>query len=398
MISPEEVQDRARKLWSSGRALRAWLGAEPLFPYAVPFRKPTAREWLENFAQLRADIERLEAASRAKRGAGYAVVFRDTAHQKLGWVRTPERIVFESVEDLAACAGQSEALRRFQALARELQAREPALADWLAAQPLEALAHESAMPQLLAVAAYFRAHPRPMRYARELGIPGVDSKFIEAHRGVLGEWLERLLPAEAVDRSVRGLSDYGFERRFGLRYEEPLVRFRWLDASQALGGRITDATVPLSQFARYSPSAAERVFVTENKINFLTLPDAEHSLAVFGGGYAIELLAAVPWLRGIAVHYWGDIDTHGFAILSQLRNHLPRVRSFLMDRDTLMRHREIWGEELPERRCVRDLPQLDAEEQSLYDDLRVDRIADRLRLEQERIAYSHVAHAVQTDR
>jgi len=397
MISPQEVHDRARKLWSSGRALRAWLGAEPLFPYSVPFRKPTAGEWLENFAQLRADIDRLEAASRARRGAGYAVIFRETAHQKLGRVRTPERVVFESVEDLAACAGESEALRRFQALAHELQAREPQLADWLAARPLEALAHESVMPQLLAVVTYFRAHPRPMRYARELGIPGVDSKFIEAHRGLLGDWLERLLPAAAVDRSVRGLSDGGFERRFGLRCEEPLMRLRWLDPSQALGGHVTDATVPLSQLASYNPRA-DRVFVTENKVNFLTLPDAERALVLFGGGYAIELLAAVPWLRGLAVHYWGDIDTHGFAILSQLRNHLPHVRSFLMDRDTLVRHREVWGEELRERRCVRDLPQLDAQEQSLYDDLRADRIAERLRLEQERVAYACVAEAVRAAR
>jgi hypothetical protein len=32
MISPEEIRTRARKLWVSGAPLRAWLGAEALFP------------------------------------------------------------------------------------------------------------------------------------------------------------------------------------------------------------------------------------------------------------------------------------------------------------------------------------------------------------------------------
>jgi len=45
------------------------------------------------------------------------------------------------------------------------------------------------------------------------------------------------------------------------------------------------------------------------------------------------------------VHYWGDLDTHGFAILNQLRAWLPQTRSFLMDRQTLVEHRDRWGRE-----------------------------------------------------
>ena len=41
---------------------------------------------------------------------------------------------------------------------------------------------------------------------------------------------------------------------------------RWLDGSAA---PTADATVPLSEFATYAPGC-ERVFVTENRINFLT--------------------------------------------------------------------------------------------------------------------------------
>jgi hypothetical protein len=83
--------------------------------------------------------------------------------------------------------------------------------------------------------------------------------------------------------------------------------------------------------------------------------------------------------------YWGDIDTHGFAILNQLRGYFPSASSFLMDRETLLAHRLHWGEEPEPARY--DLPRLGPEEVSLYTELRFDRHQLRLRLEQERIGY-----------
>lgn len=393
MISPEQVRTRARQLWTSGQALCAWLKAEPLFPYSIPFRKPSAQDWLDRYAEIRTQVEQLEAASKARHGAGYTVVFKDIAHQKLGRLRVPQRLVFETVDDVAACIGEDTTLKRFQDLAQEFRRREPRLLDWLAENALSALEHDPVLPRLLAVVEYLQAHPRPMRYARELGIPGIDSKFIVKHQALLRDWLDRLLPLEAMDASVSGLSDHGFERRFGLCYEEPLIRFRWLDPQFPLARGITDATVPLSQFVVYAPSC-ERVFVTENKISFLTLPKCGGSLVVFGGGYAIDRLGNVPWLADKQLYYWGDIDTHGFAILSRLRGHWPHARSFLMDRDTLTAHRELWTDELEEQRCSHDLSGLVAGEQALYDDLRCDRYAVRVRLEQERIGYARVCAAV----
>jgi len=393
MISQEQIRTRAQKLWASGQALHAWLKNEPLFPYPIPFRKPSAQEWLDRYAEIRAQVEQLEAASKVRHGAGYTVVFKDIAHQKLGRLRVPERIVFEAVEDVAVYIGESPTLERFKELARILRMREPRLLDWLAEQPLSALEHESVLPRLLTVVAHLQAHPKPMRYARELGIPGVDSKFIEENQALLCDWLNRLLPIEAMDVSVRGLSDHGFERRFGLRYEEPLIRFRWLDPQSALASRITDATVPMSQFVAYSP-ACSRVFVTENKISFLTFPECGNSLVVFGGGYAIDRLGNVPWLMDKTLHYWGDIDTHGFAILNRLRTYWPSARSFLMDRDSLMVNRELWSEEPEEGRCLHDLVELKDDERELYDDLRFDRLGVRVRLEQERIQHARVLEAV----
>jgi hypothetical protein len=397
VISPQDIRNRARKLWATGQPLRAAVvdiepQSQPFFPLPIPFRKPTAQEWLDHFAELRAVVASLDAESKASLGSGYTVTFREAAHQKLGRVRIPERITFESIEDIAACCGETDAVRKFLKLAETLQTREPRMIRWLAERPLAALASESLLPQLFDIAAHFQSHPRPNRFARELGIPGVDSKFIEDNRTVLTEWLDRLLPAEAIDTTVRGLADHGFERRYGLRFEDPQIRFRWLDRSRAPAG-ICDATIPLSQLAAYAPSC-DRVIITENKINFLTLPQSPKMLAIFGGGYAIDLVRALPWLAKQPLHYWGDLDTHGFAILSRLRQYFPHTRSFLMDRDTLVNHRDFWTEELSGTRVLRDLPTLDPFEQSLYDDLRNDRLGDRVRLEQERVQYQRVEQAV----
>ncbi len=43
-------------------------------------------------------------------------------------------------------------------------------------------------------------------------------------------------------------------------------------------------------------------------------------------------LAQADWLARCQVSYWGDIDTHGFAILDQLRTYIPHAHSLLMDR------------------------------------------------------------------
>ena len=134
------------------------------------------------------------------------------------------------------------------------------------------------------------------------------------------------------------------------------------------------------------------MFFTENEVNFLAFPPVPNSIVVFGAGYGFDVLAGTRWLHQCRIHYWGDIDTHGFAILDQLRTHLPHAESLLMDRPTLMAHTAQWGEE--PQALVRDLPRLDAQEAALFDALRDNRLRPRLRLEQERIGFGWLQQAL----
>ncbi len=89
---------------------------------------------------------------------------------------------------------------------------------------------------------------------------------------------------------------------------------------------------------------------------------------VVGLGYGLDRLADVPWLAGKDVYYWGDIDTHGFAILDRLRAALPHARSFLMDRETLLAHRALWTREASP--YAGPLPRLTDDERQLVSELR----------------------------
>ncbi len=92
------------------------------------------------------------------------------------------------------------------------------------------------------------------------------------------------------------------------------------------------------------------------------------------------------------IWYWGDMDTHGFAMLDQIRHYFPQTRSFLMDEATLLSNRVLWGKEPSPTH--RDLRLLTHEEAGVYDGLRHNRYSPQLRLEQERIPFSRVRQVV----
>jgi hypothetical protein len=232
-----------------------------------------------------------------------------------------------------------------------------------------------------------QAHPRPGIYLRQVDIPGVHSKFIESHRGVLIELFDAVLHESAIDGGAGGVT--GFQRRYGFSAKPERVRFRVLDPGLSLLPGVTrgDITLDVDSF-RALRCGVKRIFVTENETNFLAFPEVADSLVLFGAGYGFDVLDGNTWLQQCSMYYWGDIDTHGFAILDQLRARFPDVQAFLMDRATLMAFESVWGRE--DSPLTRDLLRLREDERSLYNDLRDQRIRANLRLEQEFIGFDRV--------
>ena len=383
------LREQVRRRWDKGELLAELVAPCPLFPLRLLLRAPASNDLSERFDAVRAWAAELHQGARD----GYRLVMREVRHRVIGQNSLPGEVWVDTLDDALRLVGKLREARLFNALLTTTREQQPALLEWLQRQPLRALALADQWPQLLAVVAWMRAHPRPGIYLRQVDLPGIHSKFIEEQRGVLAELLDLTLPADAVVLAASGSAQ--FARRYGFRDKPLRVRFRWLDTRQShwVSGSDGDYTVSKSAFATLEP-AVERVFITENEINFLAFPEVANSLVVFGAGYGFDALSQARWVARCALYYWGDIDTHGFAILDQLRAHHAHARSLLMDRQTLLAHRPQWTDE--PQPTMRDLSRLSPDESALYDDLRRLRLHERpLRLEQERIDFRAVARAVE---
>ena len=391
--TPAQLRAKALKHWDEGRLLACLVEAGDLFPSSLGLKGPSSAELSDRFDEVRTWSRALQQGAKTEGGLGYRLVLREVRHRVIGSNALPDAAWLDTLDDALALIGkrrEAQAFGRLVALTRE---RQPALLPWLRDEPLRALALGDDWLRLLDVVAWLKAHPRPGVYLRQVDLPGVHSKFIETHRAVLSELLDLSLGADAIDAGASGVAN--FAQRYGFRAKPMRVRLRLLDPHQRLLPGTADHDLSLNHdaFASLDP-AASRIFVTENEINFLAFPALADSLVIFGAGYGFDMLAQATWLLHRRIHYWGDIDTHGFAILDQLRAHFAHAESFLMDRETLMVHRSLWTDE--PQPTLRDLPRLNDSERALFDDLRWKRLVSERapRLEQERIGFGWVEAAL----
>jgi hypothetical protein len=378
-----DLRCQLERYWNSGSLLAASLRGESLFPLELRLRGPNTRACSERFNEVRQWIRELESDGR------YQIDWVEVNHRVLGRNRIPARILVPYERDALSLVGKTDEAKRFRALCDITLETLPELSTWLTRKPLVALESIGDWERIMAVLHWFRGHVHSGLYLRQLDIAGVDTKFIETRKVLLAELLDIVLPAEALDAT--GVGPRNFEKRYGLAWKPSQIRFRILDRRLSIQG-LTDLAVTAREFAALE-LPVERVFITENEINGLSFPNVPASLVIFGLGYGLERLSEVRWLQERALHYWGDIDTYGFHILDRLRSIFPSARSFLMDRETLLEHVPLWVRET--NPYDGELGMLTDTERGLYDDLRYNRLGDRIRLEQERIPYGWIGRPLQ---
>ena len=385
--TPTDLQAQVHKLWDRGLLLASVAGGESVFPRRLALKGPDSRALGERFSEVRDWIAGLVANEGL-----YRIEWRSVNHRVLGANRIPSAIWIDTLEQALGLIGKHRAAERFAGMVERTRETRAELIPWLAKRPLRALALAEEWPQLLAIVDWLSKHPRPEVYLRQVDLPGVHTKLIEGHRAVLAELFDLVLPEEAIDATHTGA--FGFCRRYGFLDKPARVRFRMLDPTVRLLPMASDQDITLTQaaFSSLAPPVTT-VFITENEINFLAFPNVRDSMVIFGAGYGFANLATVHWLQEKNILYWGDIDTHGFAILNQLRGFFPHTVSFLMDRETLLAHRQFWGSE-PQPQTG-DLLRLTTEEQALYDQLRQHTWGVSVRLEQEKIGFRFLAATLQ---
>jgi hypothetical protein len=386
----DQLVSMLKKRWDTGRYLRAYAASEPWEPFALPIKGPTAPEFLDHFDAARRWATDFERDAGAHVDADrLSIEYRTVQGRNLGANRIPARIRIDSFHRLCDLLGTSGEVRALDHLTSQTCDRIPLLSPWVAEHPLVALGYRGVWDKVLAIVEWIVVHDTRGLYLRQLDVEGVDTKFIERHQKVLDELLTTVLPPDRVNLSYpRG----DFTRRFGFLAKPGYTRFRLLNQDRSgFPSGVTELTMRTDELAELAPDITT-VFVVENEVTYLAFPEVADSIVVFGSGFALTALSALPWLQGKQIVYWGDIDTHGFDILSRLRGRFSAVRSMLMDSDTLLAHANQWvTEPSPTRRA---LAYLTAEEASVYRDLVEGAHGPTVRLEQERVRFSALDRAL----
>lgn len=219
----------------------------------------------------------------------------------------------------------------------------------------------------------------PLRYVRELGIPGIDTKFIETHQ-----------------REVRSLYNYLTQRK--IRTHEELldtlhirtypedtefVLLRLIPPVSAANLSLMQVYYEDLKKAKISP---RHVFIIENKTTCYHFPAIPDSVILFGNGKASKkFLAEVPFIGSAKNrYYWSDIDTDGFHMLSNMRELYPDIQSLFMDKETIQ---EATTYAVPDTGSeFEQLPHLTPEESFCFQYI----AQKRLRIEQERIPWEYI--------
>lgn len=355
---------------------RDWLVAESErhWPLTIPLGLPTEAEALRQPDAVRAWAD----SWRAWRGVG-ELRWVERRWRVLGVQTLPEALVLHDPDQATAWIGEQDRWRRALSRFTKTAARRPALTRVLA-RHYDVLADysDADFQRLLDLLAWLAKHPDSGLYPRQIPLAGMDSKWLEPRRNVMAE-----LVAASADDDVGGRD---FHQLCGLKRAPSLVRMRVLDpALRAVIGGMGDISASVESLAAI-PWQPSTVIIVENLQTGLALEDMPGAVAFMGLGYAVEALAMVPWINNAACLYWGDIDTHGYAILHRARSLFPQLVSVMMDEATMLRFSTLWTEERS-RHAAEDFSALTVEERAVYSALRKNTWGQNLRLEQERIGW-----------
>lgn len=221
-------------------------------------------------------------------------------------------------------------------------------------------------------------HPNAGLFPRALPVAGVDSKWLDRRRGTLVR-LWNTVTGENVSAA-------DFLEHVGLLRLPQFVLVK--NAAAWVGEEAAEEVVklPVETLAKKAPESPV-VLIIENEQTALSLDfrDVPIFLAL---GYGVTLLESLPWMKEKRILYFGDLDTHGLAILAECRRLFPQTESVLMDLPTFERWRAF---AVTEPKGAEPSPEhLTPEERALADVLS----AGRLRLEQERIPLGTVREAL----
>lgn len=385
MVTPEEIRKKTERLYASFLLASVKREAQ-FFPCFIKCNKGI--ETMDSFEDFSRKLSNLQNQSKEKRGYGYEVKYKVVRTKMFGTQGLPVSISFSTRIDFLRFLGKEAEADKLIDFFKTLCQEFPECQDWVSDPRMlkfVSFAKRNELELILDICRYFKNNPYPNLYIRELPVKA-DTKFIETNKSILRMLLDVIL------KNYLNPDEQDFEKRFHLKVGVVRIHFRMLDIflSKTCFSGLTDIEVQIGEFENLD-IPIRQVIIVENKTNLYTLmerlPQMKHTLAIWGSGFKVTVLRSVEWMKRLPLYYWGDIDAHGFEILSQVRQYFPHTISMLMDETTWNNYPHTAGKPTQTDEA---LLHLHADEMKLYRYVR----ALNLRLEQEKIKLPHLKQAL----
>ncbi len=377
----KEIHAKATKLYESSKVFLSYMEDEEMFPLLFKLKTLKQNDIMKNYQIVLDEVEYFKKSN-------LNIVYDEFHFKTIGSQKLPVEVVFETRNEFLSFIAKKSEFHQFIENYEKIVARYEVLKTLLRQKPKIIAQNFQNWERLLEVCDFFALHSKPNVYIRELAIKNVDTKFIERNRATLDLLLSNILKCDEFDNSIINLGNYGFERKYGLKYPLPQVRFRILDDALKIRG-LSDVTLNVDEFANLS-IACENVYIVENQITTLSFPNMKNSIVIFGSGYGVGTLKNVQWLHEKNIYYWGDIDKDGFAILSQARGYFKNIKSIFMNEEVIDLFKEFGVQDDKNENVFKELKNLTADEQKVYDNLQNNFYANNFRLEQERLPFDYI--------
>ncbi len=382
LLSPEAARDFLVRRFNNQH--QAWLAGVGTWPLQISLGTPAEKDAIENATGV------LAWASSWAAWKNVGEVSREVRKwARLGTQELPVFLSISSPQEVAVLVGQAPRWNRAKERYAQLVSKWPQLAEGGAlAAHFNVLADYSEVDfsRLVTMLDWLVRNPTSNVYLRQLPVEGLDTKWAEQRTGIITGLLK-------VIRQDKG--DGNFHEVCGLLRPPHRIRIRLLcsELRQLVGG-LHDFEAPAQDIAalQIRPQA---VVIVENLATGMALPDIAGTVGIMKLGNAVSALATIPWLQDVNAVYWGDIDTHGFAILDRARKALPQLRSVLMDEATTLCHQNLWGTE-PAQTSNFALEHLNEAEQAVYTALKTNLWGQKVRLEQERLQWESAMQTLLT--
>ncbi|MCL1992130.1 MAG: DUF2220 family protein [Spirochaetes bacterium] len=355
------------------------------WPVEINLNPPTEKQALVQQEGVREWITAWRAweSHHAKPGAA-SLAWGERNWRTLGTQNVPEKLLLHTPEAIVFWIGKTDewntAVTRYKTMVQQWQVLNDVMPKHYR---FLANCNEADFSRLIETVKWICDNPNSNLYPRQIPVHGIDSKWLESHKGLVTELVA----------TISGKNTADFFTVCGLKPPPQLIRIRILDSQlRSKTGGLCDISIPVEEAAGLAIEPA-RVYIVENIQSALAFGDLPGAVVIMGLGYAVEPLSRLPWLCGAHCIYWGDIDTHGFAILNRARKHLPNLESLLMDEATLLDHRHLWVKEEKPLSST-ELPLLTAGEKNVYNSIKANTWGQNIRLEQERIYWEAAWHDI----